>query len=172
MLSPHIAEGGIMPNLRAYSMALFGQIDQIAIEADQDPSPANDAVLDTVGNLLPNSTGLGQRGWYSELQEFLNSPKVREGSQPFAFPEFSEATEALSGMPRLDRSSIDFVPPDEDRHPALARAAYASVILEKVRLVKEAYGATRDSEQPAVVNDARHPRFLAGGRRTSRNRRR
>ena len=83
-----------MPNLRAHSMALFGQIDQIAIEADQDPSPANDAVLATVGNLLPNSTGLGQRGWYSELQEFLNSPKVREGSRPFAFPEFSEATEA------------------------------------------------------------------------------
>ena len=148
MLSPHIAEGGIMPNLRAHSMALFGQIDQIAIEADQDPSPANDAVLATVGNLLPNSTGLGQRGWYSELQEFLNSPKVREGSQPFAFPEFSEATVALSGLPRLDRSSIDFVPPDEDRHPALARAAYACVILEKVRLVKNAY-----QEQPEIRNN-------------------
>ena len=105
MLSPHIAEGGVMPNLRAYSMALFGQIDQIAIEADQDPSPDNDAVLTTVGNLLPNSTALGQRGWYGELQEFLNSPKVREGSQPFAFPSFEEATVELSGLPRVNRLS-------------------------------------------------------------------
>ena len=44
----------------------------------------------------------------------------------------------------------DFVPPDEDRHPALARAAYASVILEKVRQVKERYGQPETSEQPIV----------------------
>ena len=44
-------------------------------------------------------------------------------------------------MPRLDRSlRADSVPPDEDRHPALARAAYASVFLEKIRQVKEGYG--------------------------------
>ena len=72
--------------MREYSMALFGQIDQIAIDADKNPGPMNDAVLNTVENLLPNSTALGQRGWYGELQEFLNNPKVREGSQPFAFP--------------------------------------------------------------------------------------
>ena len=77
MLSPHMAEGGVMPNLRTNSMALFGEIDRIAIEADKNPSAMNDAVLDAVESLLPNTTALGQRGWYGELQEFLNSPKVR-----------------------------------------------------------------------------------------------
>ncbi len=129
-----------MPNLRAYSMALFGQIDQIAIDADKNPGPMNDAVLTTVENLLPNSTALGQRGWYGELQEFLNLPQVREGSQPFAFPSFEDATLELSGLPRVTRTfGGDPVVLDEDRHPALARAAYASVILEKVRQVRADY---------------------------------
>ena len=129
-----------MPNLREYSMALFGQIDQIAIDADKNPGPMNDAVLNTVENLLPNSTALGQRGWYGELQEFLNNPKVREGSQPFAFPTFEDATLALSGIEPITRTLGEPIVLDEDRHPALARAAYASVILEKVRQVQESYG--------------------------------
>lgn len=46
-----------MPNIRGYSLALFGQIDQEAIDADKNPGPMNDAVLATIENFLPNSTG-------------------------------------------------------------------------------------------------------------------
>ena len=74
------------------------------------------------------------------MQEFLNNPKVREGSQPFTFPSFDDATLALSGMEPITRTLEEPVVLDEDRHPALARAAYASVVLEKVRLVQESYG--------------------------------
>ncbi|MGH3676105.1 MAG: hypothetical protein ACRDU5_10280 [Mycobacterium sp.] len=143
-----------MPNIRAYSMALFGQIDQIASDADQDPSPMNDAVLATVENLLPNSTGLGQRGWYRELQVFLNSPKVREGREPFEFPGFEDARAHLADLPRVTRTLGDPVVLDDDRHPALARAAYASVIFEKIRQVRSGYleqPEIRDNQMLAIL---------------------
>lgn len=140
MLSPYTAEGGVMPNIRAYSMALFGEIDREAVDADRNPSPMNDAVLATVEGFLPHSTGLGQRDWYHELEEFLNTPAVREqSSEPYTFPPFADATEALSNLPRPDRSDPDFVPLPDDRHPALARAVYACVTLEKIRLVKKSF---------------------------------
>ncbi len=130
-----------MPNFRQASLALFGQIDQEAVDADKEPSPMNDAVLATIERFLPNSTGLGQRGWFHELEEFLNSPKIREPrSQPFRFPTYEEATEELSGIQPVDgRSSLDFEPLDTDRSPALARAAYALVVLEKIRAAKNGF---------------------------------
>ncbi len=135
-----------MPNQRAYSLALFGQIDQEVIDADERSRNVDDAVLATVESLMPHSTALGQHGWYRELEKFLNAPTVREGSEPFAFPTFAEATEALSNLPRIDRTSIDAEPLDEDRQPALARAVYACVVLDKIRRVKNSFRVDDDPE--------------------------
>jgi hypothetical protein len=129
-----------MANIRGYSLALFGQIDQEAIDADKDPSPMNDAVLATIEGFLPNSTGLGQRGWFHELEDFFNSPRIREPrSVPFTFPTYEEAKEQLGGIQPVDRSSFDFEPLDDDCHPALARAVYAQVVLDKIRATKNSF---------------------------------
>lgn len=130
-----------MPNIRGYSLALFGQIDQEAIDADKNPGPMNDAVLATIENFLPNSTGLGQRGWYRELESFLGSVQLPDPSRElFRFPTFDEATAALGGMkPMRTRSARSFELFDEDRHPALARAAYAVLVMEKIRSVKNSF---------------------------------
>lgn len=131
-----------MPNIRGYSLALFGQIDQEAIDADKDPGPMNDAVLTTIENFLPNSTGLGQRGWFLELERFLGSSRVRgpRSGEPFRFPSYEEAIVALGGIrPMEARSAFSFEPLDDDRHPALARAAYAVLVIEKIRRVKNSF---------------------------------
>lgn len=117
----------------------------------------NEAVLSTIESFLPNSTGLGQRGWFHELEEFLDGVRIREiSSQPFRFPAYDEAIEQLNAIKPVDRSSFDFEPLDEDRNPALARAAYAYVVLEKIRAAKNGF-----SEIP-IAPDSRLFEVLPG----------
>ena len=57
-------------------------------------------------------------------------------------------------MPRITRALRDDpVGLDEDRHPARARAAYASVVLEKIRQVREGYGqpGTRNNQMMGIL---------------------
>ncbi|MCW2690426.1 MAG: hypothetical protein JWR37_5316, partial [Mycobacterium sp.] len=148
-----------MPNLREYSVALFGEIDRAVIDADKKDTPANAAIMTMVDNLLPNSTALGQHGWYRELEEFLNIPGVRRTDRLFEFPSFEDAKKGLYRQPREDYDVPNEVPRDDDRHPALARAAYAVVVMEKIRRIKNEF---RDPDAPWIDQDPNLMSLLPG----------
>ena len=47
-------------------MALFGSIDEVVCRSDDHSYRGH------VEKFLPGTTGIGQRGWYGELQLFLS----------------------------------------------------------------------------------------------------
>ena len=59
-------------------LAIFGAIDELVIEARKgNRGEADQKVLTAAAQLLPNSTGFGQAGWYRQLEGFLNTPGIR-----------------------------------------------------------------------------------------------
>lgn len=151
-----------MTNLRSYSLALFGEIDKEVMKADSADTPANTAILAMTEKLLPNSAALGEHGWYGELEEFLNLPKVRNMQSTrsrFTFPSFDDAKKGLARQPSEDRDLPSAEPQDDDYHPALARATYAVVVLEKIRRIKNAY---RDPDTPELDEDFQLMSLLPG----------
>lgn len=114
-------------------MALFGTIDEI-VSKTNDPK-----VLRTVEAFLPGTTGIGQRGWYGELQRFLNKedllPRNENGtrmprSEPVTMPSFDEAILELKNEPVPGRQP----PPDAGptRPDVIARSIFAATVLSRL----------------------------------------
>jgi hypothetical protein len=102
-----------MPKLQA-QLALYGAIDE-ALVADHDPTLA-----ETVEKFLPGTTGFGQRGWYRDVQRFLNvlSPGGRA-----ALPDLDAARGELL---RTAREAGELPP------AVTARSILAEVVLGKI----------------------------------------
>ena len=52
-------------------MALLGSIDEVVRNS------TNPETVATIEKLLPGTTGVGQQGWFRELQHFLNRPELK-----------------------------------------------------------------------------------------------
>ncbi|MCV7168969.1 hypothetical protein H7I41_03410 [Mycobacterium manitobense] len=127
-----------MADIRSEVTALFGAIDELVVEADADPGTgANADIVDLAERLLPNTTGLGRQGWFQELQEFFGSDAVRNPRSRYlySFPSAEDARANLNREPNPDRVWNSFQA-KEDRHPALARAAFALVAWERLNLLR------------------------------------
>lgn len=107
-------------------MALFGSIDEVVRRSD------NPATAATVEKFLPGTTGVGQRGWYPELQRFLSKkellPRDGDGAAiqrdgPVTFPSLSEAIDELNAPPA---DAADVTSPD-----VRGRSMYAALVLTK-----------------------------------------
>ncbi|WP_099021780.1 hypothetical protein [Mycolicibacterium palauense] len=124
-------------------LAIFGAIDDIVVEARKGRHPDTDRkVLTTAAKLMPNSTGLGQAGWYRELENFLNRDGIRRGGA-VRFPGLEAAVTELNNVPPPNSASSRPNPPepngtggfeshrfyDSARDPALGRAGYAAAVL-------------------------------------------
>lgn len=113
-------------------MALFGALDEIVTQTD-DP-----VIRDTVEAFLPGTTGVGQRGWYAELQRFLNKndlvPRDETGAPlqrgPVTMPGLTEAMAELTNQP------LPGQPPPADEGPpppdVMARSIFAATVFNKL----------------------------------------
>ena len=134
-----------MPNLLQSQLSFFGAIDTAVLHARRGEGPDPDGVLRMVDSFLPGTTGFGQAGWYRELQEFANRPEVRadDREQQLSFPTVAEAVSDLQAARRAPAVAIAArgvtttgfqEPPYNPYHdPALARSAYAAMILAKLQ---------------------------------------
>jgi hypothetical protein len=129
-------------------LAIYGAIDAMVLEAKQGKRGAVDQeLLKTAASLMPNSTGFGQAGWYTELENFFNRKDIRRGidRERWTFPSLDVATQGLNELPppRSERSGAQrdteapggfeqqtYYNPAYD--PALARAGYGAFVLLKL----------------------------------------
>lgn len=133
-----------MPNLLQSQLAFFGAVDNAVLYAQRGNGPHPNSVLRTVESLLPGTTGFGQAGWYGELEDFANRTDVRvdDAREQVRFPTVAEALRDLrvpvarpepsvtAGIRGGRRPADD--PFDPTHEPALARSAYAAMILAKL----------------------------------------
>jgi hypothetical protein len=142
---PRIAGGLALPNLLQSQLAFFGAIDDAVLYAQGGGGFDPDAVLRTVQALLPGTAGFAQAGWYRELEAFANRPEVQVGDvrEVVRFPTVSEALKNLetsisapqtgsAAAMRGGSPGTDEQPYDLSGDPALARSAYAAMILAKI----------------------------------------
>jgi hypothetical protein len=134
-----------LPNLLQSQLAFFGAIDEAVLYAQDGGGPNPDAVLRTVEDLLPGTTGFAQAGWYRELEAFANRPEVLVGDvrEVVRFPTVTQALKNLEASIPAPRTSsaaamrggspeTDELPYDPSNDPALARSTYAAMILAKI----------------------------------------
>ena len=133
-----------MPNLLQSQLAFFGAVDNAVLYAQRGNGPHPGSVLRAVGSLLPGTTGFGAAGWYGELEDFANRADVRtdDSRSRVRFPTVTEALRDLqsravqlqptvtAGIRGTRESGED--PFDPTHEPALARSAYAAMILAKI----------------------------------------
>jgi hypothetical protein len=139
-------EGAAMSKLHS-QLALFGAIDQEVVDAkdrlkqgaEGDGAATDAAVIDMVEKFLPGTTRFGQHGWYAELVTYLTTVAAAEGSAQLNFPDLGQALNELAEGGTEE---------EDDRDPALARAAYAAVVLEKIYLRT---GVRTDDHQPLRI---------------------
>lgn len=80
-------------------LAIYGAIDELVIEARKgNRGEADQKLLTAAAQLLPNSTGFGQAGWYRQLEGFFNRELLRT-SEPVVFPALDAATDELIKVP-------------------------------------------------------------------------
>lgn len=129
-------------------LAIYGAIDELVLEAREGRKGSTDqAVLTTAANLLPNSTGFGEAGWFRELEDLFNRPGIRAASvERFAFPTLERAIAELRDVPppRSESDLNQVRDPDgpggfENQtfydsafDPVLARAGYGAFVLVKL----------------------------------------
>lgn len=131
-----------MPNLLQSQLAFFGAIDDAVLYAQDGGGPHPEAVLRTVNALLPGTAGFAQAGWYRELEAFANRPElaVDDLRVVVQFPTVEQALSNLEGsaaQPQAGSTAAvsgqgagDSYDPLHD--PALARSAYAAMVLHKI----------------------------------------
>src|SRR6476620_3677268 len=91
-----------METLLKTQLAYYGEIDRQVVAAHEGGSAKDAEVLNTVEQLLPNTTAFGQAGWSAELQQFLrerarvSKPLLR--SNPVQFPTFEGVVENWDAM--------------------------------------------------------------------------
>jgi hypothetical protein len=113
-------------------MALLGRIDEVVCSGD-----LKDETVEMIETFLPGTTGVGQQGWYTELQNFLQSPQLvpRDAQQrqlrrsaPVTLPTYVEALDELTTGPAEE---------EKPASPATqARALYAAAILSRAERIE------------------------------------
>src|SRR5690349_134451 len=80
-------------------MALYGTIDWVVRHAN------NPETVQMVERLLPGTTGVGQQGWFDEVQRFLSTDELKpfdvgDPRRPVevAFPDYGDALNELAGQ--------------------------------------------------------------------------
>jgi hypothetical protein len=127
-------------------MALFGAIDEVVRNTDDLE------IVETVESFLPGLTGIGKRGWFGELKQFLATPalaprraqrsKGRRSAQAF-FPSVDAAVNELV-VPRSEPPPPGAPPSPDSQSPTdVARTLFASTVLSKILDV------VKDKQQPA-----------------------
>ncbi|MDF2823207.1 MAG: hypothetical protein K0R68_615 [Mycobacterium sp.] len=138
-------------------LALYGEIDNQVVAARNGTTAEDRAVVRLVETMLPGTTGFGQAGWYRELERFANRLRRKraggEPVEPVRFPTFTESIHHLANLPLLPsaepakdttaahRSSSPAVAlrhtdRSTDLDPALAKAAYAAAVLDKISRIR------------------------------------
>jgi hypothetical protein len=95
-------------NLLQSQLSFFGAVDEAVLFAQDGHGEKPDEVLRIVGILLPGTTGFGQAGWYHELLDFANRPKVRNRSLrgPVTFPSVEQSLEYLQASTAEERMRL------------------------------------------------------------------
>jgi hypothetical protein len=94
-------------------LAIYGAIDELVLEARKGKRGAVDQeVLKTAANLVPNSTGIGQAGWYRELEDLFNREGIRSQgrTERLVFPTLDVATRELNEVIPAAISRINSAP--------------------------------------------------------------
>jgi len=158
-------------------LAIFGAIDALVVEARKGYlHGAEQRLLDAAEKLMPNTTGFGEAGWFTELESFFNRETVRRSEAFFAFPALPDAAAELgalrqsAGTEELGSTAFsrqvsvlrdstqaggfeDQTPlysPEYD--PALARAGYGAFVLRKLnRLLPEDVQNATGADLDAVL---------------------
>ncbi|MFZ0715292.1 MAG: hypothetical protein WAN02_13940, partial [Mycobacterium sp.] len=97
-----------MLNLLQSQLSFFGAIDEAVLFAKDGHGENPEKVLRIVGILLPGTTGFGQAGWYHELLDFANRPKVRNRRLrgPVTFPSVEQSLEYLQASTAQERMRL------------------------------------------------------------------
>jgi hypothetical protein len=119
-------------------MALLGRIDEIVCHGELE-----NATVKMIESFLPGTTGVGQRGWYGELKNFLQRKELvpldhvtrdpLKDRKPVDFPSYPAALTELTTQPRGGRKAS----------PCLrSRAIFACTILSIAAQMEAAVGKT------------------------------
>lgn len=125
---------------REAQLAYFGAIDDAVCRA------TNPDTLKMVDEFLPGSTSPGRRGWYGELQRYVNRNRdalqpVAPGDEPaearpIVFPSLAQAVQDVTTQPpvgpRLRGGGDDTSVRDPRTAPVTAKLLYASTVLGKI----------------------------------------
>ncbi|MGB6766375.1 hypothetical protein, partial [Mycobacterium sp.] len=110
-----------MLNLLQSQLSFFGAIDEAVLFAKDGHGEKPDEVLRIVGILLPGTTGFGQAGWYHELLDFANRPKVRNRRLrgPVTFPSVEQSLQYLQASTAEERMRLATaaLPPEPTPQP-------------------------------------------------------
>jgi hypothetical protein len=127
-------------------LAAYGAFDEVAVQTD-DPE-----ILGLIEKLVPGTTGETQRGWYGELQAFVQKQAREQAAQN----NISEAeAETRAALPSLGTAVTEMTSqrdaPEFD-HRAKQRMLYAAMGLQALKELAE----QRSVSVPALqaVNDA------------------
>jgi hypothetical protein len=108
-------------NLLQSQLSFFGAIDEAVLFAKDGHGEKPDEVLRIVGILLPGTTGFGQAGWYHELLDFANRPKVRNRRLrgPVTFPSVEQSLQYLQASTAEERMRLATaaLPPEPTPQP-------------------------------------------------------
>lgn len=140
-----------MDLLRGYQLGLFGEIDRQVELAKAGDTELDRQVIATVENLLPNTTGFGQSGWYRELEAFFNEKARANGLEPaIEFPDLSQTQtylDLLVSGPETFQSAVEGIggtelplaitlaPYEYVLNYVTASAAYPALVLDKIRRI-------------------------------------
>lgn len=115
-------------------MALLGRIDQVVCHGT-----LKDETVKMIESFLPGTTGIGQRGWFGELELFLQRPELvpRDDdtgrtirrSGPVEFPSYTQALSELRAAPTAEEKAAS--------PSTQSRALYAATILSKAAILEE-----------------------------------
>jgi hypothetical protein len=115
-------------------MALLGRIDEVVCHGT-----LKDETVKMIESFLPGTTGIGQRGWYGELELFLQRKELLprdeatgdtiRRSGPVVFPSYTDALAELRAAPTLEEKAAS--------PSTRSRALYAATILSKAALLEE-----------------------------------
>lgn len=141
-----------MDLIRGYQLGLFGEIDRQVELAKAGDTDTDRQVIAAVENLLPNTTGFGQSGWYRELESFLNEQARTNGIEaPTPFPDLNQTQTyleqlisgeetfqtAVAGIAGSDFPfAITQAPYEYVLNYVTAGAAYPAFLLDKIRRIR------------------------------------
>ncbi len=114
-------------------MALLGRIDEIVCTGT-----LKDETVKMIEGFLPGTTGIGQRGWFGELELFLQRDELLPRDEatgdtirrrdPVEFPSYTQALSELRAAPTAEEVAAS--------PSTQARALYAATILSKAALIE------------------------------------